>query len=160
MESRLVLDTKALNEALGGPNGPVWRATLNACQQVKNAARAFAPVDQGGLRASIDFEIRREAGGAGSSVKNGPAGYVGSGLKYALYVHEGTGIYAKLNPKPIKPKSKPFLAWPIKNNSGAGRRRYKGGKTAGYAYAKQVKGVPGRPFLKKAVRYVFGRDPK
>lgn len=158
MESRLVLDQAALNEALGGPQGPVWRATVNACQQVKNAARAFAPVDQGGLRASIDYEIRRESGGAGSTVSSGPAGYVGSGLKYAVYVHEGTGIYAKKNPKPITPKTKPFLAWPIKNNKGF--RRFKGGKTANYAYAKKVKGVPGRPFLVKAVRYVFGRDPK
>jgi len=158
MDGKLVLDQKALNEALGGPQGPVWRATLNACQRVKDAARAFAPVNQGGLRGSIDFEIRREPGGAGSSVANGPAGYVGSGLKYAVYVHEGTGIYAKQNPKPITPKNKDFLAWPVTNNKGF--RRYKKGKTANYAYAKSVKGVPGRPFLVKAVRFVFGRDPK
>lgn len=146
---KLVLDQAALNDALRGPNGVVWRATVNACQQVKNAARAFAPVNQGGLRASIDYEIRQE---------NGPAGYVGSGLKYAVYVHEGTGIYSKKNPKPIKPKNKPFLAWPVTNNTGF--RRYRKGKTANWAYAKSVKGMPGRPFLVKAVRYVFGRDPK
>jgi hypothetical protein len=77
-------------------------------------------------------------------------GRVGTNVKYALYVHEGTGIYAGKGP--IRPKSARMLAWPVKNNSGGGGvRRYKAGATAQYAFAKQVKGVRGRPFLRNAL---------
>jgi hypothetical protein len=111
--------------------------------RVLNAARRNAPVDEGRLRASIAVTFTK--GPAGE-----PVARIGSNLPYALFVHEGTGIYGP-NARPIRPVNGRFMRWPIKNNSGSGNRRYSGGATAGYAYAREVRGVPPRPFLRDAL---------
>lgn len=110
-------------------------------QRVLNAARRLCPVDEGRLRASLAMEMRQQT--------EGPVVRVGSNLKYAIYVHEGTGVYAGRGP--IRPKSGKYLRWPAKNNSGSGRRRYKSGRTSRYVFAKQVRGIPSRPFLRDAL---------
>ncbi len=109
--------------------------------RVLNAARRNAPVDEGRLRSSL--AVTYSKGPAGQ-----PIARIGSNLDYALYVHEGTGVYG---PKgtPIRAKAGQFMRWPVKNNSGQGRRRYAGGSTA--AYAREVRGVPPRPFLRDAL---------
>lgn len=111
--------------------------------RVLNAARRGAPVDQGQLRASLHIEYTFGPNGE-------PIARIGSNLKYAIFVHEGTGIYGPTG-QPIRPKHGRFLVWPVKNNSGIGRRRYKGGRTVQYAFARQVRGVRGRPFLVNAL---------
>ena len=133
---------------LRGRDGAAWYLVYRASNAVRNKARDLAPVNQGGLRGSITVQMRNE---------DGPVGYVGSNLKYAVYVHEGTGIYAKRNPKMIVPVRKRVLRWPSVNNSGRGRRRYQGGGTAGYVYSMKSKGMRGRPFLRQALIAVLGK---
>lgn len=129
------------------PGGRVWFIINRYGERVAQKAQQLAPVDQGGLRGSIKSETRSEGGN--------PVAYVGSNLKYAVYVHEGTGIYSKTNPRMITPKSGKALRWPAKNNSGSGNRRYRGGSTSAYVYSKSSKGSPGRPFLLNALKAVI-----
>jgi hypothetical protein len=67
------------------PDGPVGRDLRRRGLRVQNRARVLAPVDLGGLRASIVAE---------QQARRHPVGLVlaiGSPLKYALAVHEGSG---------------------------------------------------------------------
>lgn len=137
------VDAAALRGLLTSPTGPVWRDTQRRANRVLNAARRNAPVDEGRLRGSLS--LRMQAGPGGE-----PIGVVGSNLRYAIFVHEGTGIYAGRGF--IRPRRARVMRWPVKNNSGVGRRRFRGGSTARYAYATKVRGVKGRPFLRDALQ--------
>jgi hypothetical protein len=138
----LKLDQAAINNLLQSKSGPVAIEVIKRSNRVLNKARRLCPVDEGRLRASLAFELRQ--GENGDLV-----GRVGTNVEYAVYVHEGTGIYAGRGM--ITPKRGKFLAWPVKNNSGQGNRRYKGGSTQKYAFARRVKGQPGKPFLRNAL---------
>lgn len=130
---------------LRSANGPVWRDVQRRGNRVLNEARRLCPVDEGRLRSSLTLEMQ--------TVQNLPAAVVGTNLEYGLYVHEGTGIYGPRR-TPITPKKARVLRWPVKNNQyrqTGGNRRYSGGRTAAYAYARSVKGVPPRPFLRNAL---------
>ncbi len=97
--------------------------------RVLNAARRLAPVDRGQLRASLHVEFT-----------NGPAGpiaRIGSNLPYALYVHEGTGVFGPRG-APIRPVRGRYLVFTPR---GANRP----------VFARSVKGMPGRPFLLQAL---------
>lgn len=141
--STVRLDPQALARLLSSQDGPVWADIQRRGNRVLNEAVRRCPVDEGRLKNSLTMEMRRVSGV--------PVAVVGTNLEYGLYVHEGTGIYGTKNPRPIRPVRARVLRWPVKNNSGSGRRRYRGGKTARYAYAKQVKGMPGRPFLRDSL---------
>jgi len=131
------IDQAGVNALLRGRNGDVAQGILRMGNRVLNLARRGCPVDEGRLRGSLTCELRMEGGI--------PVARVGSNLDYLVYVHEGTGIYAGRGM--IRPVRASVLRWPVKNNSGAGRRRYRSGRTAAYAYARSVRGVKGRPFL-------------
>lgn len=106
---------------------------------VLNAARRNVPVDTGVLRASLAVSFSRGPQGE-------PVARIGSNLSYALPVHEGTGIYGPRGTR-IYPRYRTFLRWPAVNNSGHGNRRYSGGRTSGYVFARSVRGMRGRPYL-------------
>lgn len=89
-------------------------------------------VDTGHLRSSIQVQIRQY--GAGKVAIR-----IGTNVKYARWVHDGTGIYGPRN-RLIRPKKAKVLRF-----SG---RRY--GKT-GYIYARHVKGMRGNAFLEDAL---------
>lgn len=110
---------------------------------VLNAARRGCPVDEGRLRASLTIEYRTGPGGE-------PIARIGSNLPYAIFVHEGTGLYGPRGTY-IYPRSGRFLVWPAKNNSGVGRRRFEGRRTSTYVFARRSRGMPGRPFLLNAL---------
>lgn len=57
------------------------------CMDIRNKAVENCPVDDGPLRASITEEVQ--------PVSDGVEGAVGTDNEYAIYVHEGTGLYAK-----------------------------------------------------------------
>lgn len=143
------LDNEGLRNVLSGQDGAVWLSVLRTAKRVENSAKRKAPVDQGKLRASITTEMRSE--------NNTPVAVVGSNLEYAIYVHEGTGLWSKRKPGPIRPVRAKVLRWPRKNQSGSGRRRYRGGRTDAYVYAKQSAGSPPKPFLTDALREVTGQ---
>lgn len=87
-------------------------------------------VDTGRLRASVN--TRRIHRGTL------PGARVGSNVFYAIYVHEGTGIYGRYR-RPIRPVRAKVL-------------RFKPKGSTGYAFAQSVKGMRPNPFLVKALR--------
>jgi HK97 gp10 family phage protein len=107
-------------------------------------AKRRAPKDTGKLAQSISMEM----GKVGKDI----VVRVGTNNEYAIFVHQGT---ADNGQGYIYPKNAKVLRWPIINNSGQGRRRYKAGATAKYAYAKRVRGVKARPFLRDALDAVI-----
>jgi phage gpG-like protein len=144
--ARFVVDVSALRNLFAGANGPVFLEMRRRGNAVMREAKRLCPADTGTLQRSITLEME--------SVNGLPAAVVGSNLAYAIYVHEGTGLYSKRGAKLIRPVAKRSLAWPTINNSGKGRRRYKGGATAGYTFAMTSRGSPGRPFLTDAIKRV------
>lgn len=75
---------KFMNSTL--PNALEQRMA-QACIMVEADARENCPVDDGQLRQSITHDVKHEA--------DGIAGYVGTDVEYAPYVHEGTGLFAE-----------------------------------------------------------------
>lgn len=136
------LNPQEIKRQLTGPGGAVALDLLKRGRRVQNAAQRLAPVDQGGLRASITTEVR----GSGEDLLV----RVGTALKYGIYVEKGTGIYAGKGY--ITAKGGGLMRWPNKNNSGSGNRRYSGGKTSKFVYAKKVKGQKAQPFLEPALK--------
>lgn len=140
--ARVILNTQEINRLLQSPSGPVAQDLLIRGNRVKNAAQRLCPVDQGRLRASISTELAFDDGEL--------VVRVGTNVDYAIYVHNGTGIYGP-EKRPIVPVRAKALRWAQRNNSGRGRRRYRNGSTDGYVYSKRSKGTRGRPFLTKAL---------
>lgn len=141
-----------MRQLLTSPQGPVWQQLHRQGRQVLQRARVLCPVGRGGgtLKASLTMEMDTENGL--------PVARVGTNLKYAIWVHQGTGIHGPRK-TPIRPVRARFLRWPVINQGGKGqRRRYKGGETAQYAFAKSVKGVEARPFLTDALAQVTGQS--
>jgi hypothetical protein len=146
----LRLSTAQTKELLKGNTGPVLADLKRRCIRVQTAAVRLAPVDRGRLRQSITHEIR--------ATPSGFVGRVGSNLPYARWVHDGTGIYGPKG-QPIRPKTKPFLAWQTRGITsvrassvpGRGAVVSRSQTGTGWAYAREVKGVPPNPFLLKAL---------
>lgn len=57
------------------------------CQIIENKAKELCPVDDGILRASITHKVQESSVGT-------ITGTVGTGVEYAPYVHQGTGLFA------------------------------------------------------------------
>lgn len=114
-------------------------------QRVVAEAKDRCPVDEGTLRASIDYTAHLQ----GSSVTV----TVGSPLNYAEYLHTGTGIYG---PKgtPIVPVTKKALKFKWEPTGGG--RPTKSKDKRGIVFAKSVKGTPANPFLIDALQAVMG----
>lgn len=88
-----------------------------------------APYKTGNLRRSIHAEVGSLGGLSGKVIQD-------TGVaRYGLFVHEGTGIYGPKG-KPIVPVNKKVLAW-----------KAKGG---GMVFARSVKGMRARPYMKDA----------
>lgn len=118
---------------LSSPSGGVAKDLLRRGKKVESAAkrnleRAPRRVDTGHLRSSINTQLL--------SVGGKLAVRVGTNVFYAIFVHDGTGVYG---PKgtPIRPVTAKRLSWKTKTGS------------AVYAYS--VKGMVPNPFLKNAV---------
>jgi len=144
---KVVVNAGALRDLLADPNGQVARVIFQKANAVATVAKTIAPRGPtGDLRRTIEATVAIERGI--------PVGTIAANKEYAIYVHEGTGIYGPKN-EVIRPKQAKALQWPV-INTGKGRRRYKGGKTQAYNYAKFVKGQKGVPFLKMALERVLG----
>lgn len=91
----------------------------------------------GKLHASIGFEINNGSGGIQLELFSEGA------EPYALFQHEGTGIYGP-NKAPIKPKRGKFLVW-------------KDADTGDLIFAKEVRGTPGKKFLTRAMDFALKR---
>jgi bacteriophage HK97-gp10 putative tail-component len=128
------LSESALIALLNAPGGPVARDLYQRGLRVQNRARTLAPVDTGRLRNSIIVEARTGA--------DGPVVAIGSRLEYAIFVHEGTGLFG--SGRLIKPRNARVLRWPARSGTGA---RVRGA----FVFAKYSRGSPGRPFLTNAL---------
>jgi HK97 gp10 family phage protein len=85
----VMLDDAALHELLHTKSGPVGQHLFRVGKRVETAAKQYAPVDTGRLRASITTAL--------FSVPYDPylAVRVGTDVDYAVYVHEGTRYMAE-----------------------------------------------------------------
>lgn len=145
MSWRIQIHHDRVEALLRSPQGPVFRKIADLTRQVENGAVARAPVDDGRLRASISSTVTVR----GTRI----VGRIGSPLPYAIYVHEGTGIYGPKG-RPIRPVHGKWLVFEPGRSMGPLRRGGKHppkGKRGGPVFAKEVKGSPPRPFLYDAL---------
>lgn len=126
-------DKAALRKMLKSPEGQVARGIYKIGKKVERKAKRYTPVDHGVLRNSITTEL---------IIRGVPVARIGTKVKYALYVHEGTGIHG---PKgvPIFPRQSKVLVFKAKTS----------GKLV---FAKSVKGMKGTPYLRRALLEVVG----
>lgn len=104
-------------------------------KKVLAEAKRTCPTDSGQLRDSLRLDIAYKG--------MMPYATVGSPLEYAIYVHQGTGIYVGRGY--IRPKRAQVLAWPARANSYNVRN--------GMVFAAKVRGMRGRPWLVNALRH-------
>lgn len=88
----------------------------------------------GKLKSRVSFELVRNGDHVELHLED-------SAGTYALYQHEGTGIYGPKK-RPIKPKHGKFLVW-------------KDPDTGKLIFAKQVRGTPGKKFLSRAAKFAI-----
>lgn len=132
------LDLAAVRRILTSPRGPVARDLLVRGIRVQSQAKrnlggstGSGPkrVHFGHLRSSIFPQLLSRQGGLVMRV--------GSGLHYALYVHEGTGLYGPKHRK-IRPLTKRFL-------------RFKPYGSTEFVFVREVKGMKPNKYLLRAL---------
>jgi phage gpG-like protein len=135
------LDPVAIRRLVTSPQGGVVqdllrRGLLVETQAKRNLGGIGGPkrIDTGRLRASINTQL---------VTRNGdPAVLVGTNVRYAVWVHNGTGLYGPLHRK-ITPKRHKRL-------------RFRPKDSRKFVYAKSVVGMRPNPFLKNALRAARG----
>lgn len=80
--ARLVFNGPALQQLLVSPAGPVAADLARRAIKVDRAAKQLCPVDTGRLRASITWQIERDA--------RGLLAMIGTNVEYARFVELGT----------------------------------------------------------------------
>jgi hypothetical protein len=133
MTIRIKLDESALNRELSTSSGMVGRGLFKLATRVEAEAKRRAPVDTGRLRSSLK---KRVVSSGGKIVAE-----VSTNVKYAVYVHEGTGIYGPRR-RLITPQRGAVLVFTPR---GAARP----------VFVRSVRGVKPRPFLRDALRAVL-----
>lgn len=130
------LDVSAIRVLLTSPQRGVVqdllrRGLLVETQAKRNLGGVGGPrrIDTGRLRASINTQLVRR--------NDAMAVIVGTNVKYARFVHDGTGLYGPRH-RMIRPVRRKFLRFRVRG-------------TRGYIYARAVKGSPGNAFLKNAL---------
>ncbi|GAA0400424.1 hypothetical protein GCM10009530_60310 [Microbispora corallina] len=137
MPVRIDIDETALRELLQSPTGPVVRHVWQVANRTLNEARRRCPVDEGHLRASLQMALHAGPGRVWATV--------GSHLEYAIYVHEGTGLYGPKHHL-IRPMSAKVLAWKSRNPKATPKGK------GNMVFAAYVKGMKPRPFLVEALK--------
>lgn len=142
---RVIINDQALRDMLMGQNGAVVKAMYDIGRQIQNEAKRRCPVDEGRLRSSITNTVTVQ--GPQIIVR------VGTVVEYALYVHNGTGVYGPSG-KPIVPlratSARPVTREPRR---AALRWRAKGG--GGFVFRYQSRGARANPFLTDALEFVL-----
>jgi hypothetical protein len=138
------LNTKQIAFILSSPNGPLAKDLIKRGKRVESRAKrnlagghgAPRRIDTGLLRASISSNLIFMYPALGVRV--------GSGVKYARFVHDGTGLYG---PKKtlIRPKTGKVLVFPSKIYGA------KKGKFMGKVVVPYVRGMKANPYLKDAL---------
>ena len=132
------LDLAAVHRLLTSPRGPVARDLLVRGIRVQSQARknlagmaGAGPkrINTGRLRSSIAVQLLSRRGGLVCRI--------GSNVHYALYVHEGTGVYGPRH-RPIRPVTKRYL-------------RFKPRGSREFVFARQVRGMKPNKYLVRAL---------
>lgn len=126
-----------MQRILASPTGPVARDILRRSVRVESAAKRnlnSSPrrIDTGRLRSSVTHDVRTRGGK--------PVGRVGTNVRYARYVHDGTGIRGPRGAM-IVPKRAKVLRW-----ESDGR----------VVFSARSRGMAPNPFLKKALSAARG----
>jgi HK97 gp10 family phage protein len=132
-----ILNAAAIQKLLNSPSGPVAKDMLKRGLRVESAAKKnlqSSPkrVNTGRLRSSIKAKL--------ITVNGHPAVTVGTDVKYARFVHDGTGLYGPYHTR-IYPKTKKALRWKGKS---------------GFVFAKSTAGMRPNPFLRNALSAAHG----
>lgn len=140
-----VVNHELFNYMLRGPNGTVARDLLRRALKVEGQARRNLRkepkrVDTGRLSTSLTHEIFMTGSFHLSRAR------VGTNVKYARWVHDGTGLYGPRK-QLIVPKNKKALKWQTK-----GKGRGKNKKSSSTVFAKYSRGMKPNPFLKDALK--------
>lgn len=130
------LDTAAIKKILRSSDGPVARDLLSRGFRVESAAKRNLSADPkrintGYLRSKITHGI--------FMTNSEPRCRIGTNVKYAIYVHSGTGLYGPSH-RLIVPVRKKALRW-----KGRGKK--------GYVFSKKSRGMRPNPFLENALRF-------
>lgn len=133
MTVRHVSHPAVLQALLKSPSGGVAKDLFRRGKKIEaraklNLERTPRRIDTGTLRSSINTQL--------FTLNGFPAVQVGTKIQYAIYVHEGTGIYGPKG-QLIFPVNAKFLSW-----------KKKGG---GRVFARFVRGMKPNPFLRDAV---------
>lgn len=131
-------NSAAMRQLLLSPAGPVAKDLMRRGRAVQNRAKVLCPVDRGDLRNSIFVELVVDRGTL--------ICVIGSRLSYAIFVHNGTGLYG--SGKLIRPVRANVLAWPNRGMTSARTRAQVGGSMT---FAMFSVGTPARPFLSDAL---------
>lgn len=92
----------------------------------------------GKLKSKVDFEIRFPGGGKPPFLE-----FYNDAGQYAVYQHEGTGIYGP-EKRPIRPVKAKLLTWV---DPDTGQR----------VWAKEVRGTPGKKFIERAINFALNQ---
>jgi hypothetical protein len=125
----LQINQSAVRALFANPQGGVAQDLMRRGRTVAYFARRYAPVDTGRLRASIEVKQVIYRGQV--------AVLVGTNVNYAMFQHDGTGIYGP-RATPIVPINGQFLRFRPKGSSG-------------YVFARSVRGTPPTFFLRRAL---------
>lgn len=137
---RSQLNLGAVQALIRGPNGAVAKDMLKRGLLVESRAKLnlqLQPrrVNTGALRSSIRTIFLM--------IDGAPAVRVGTSLRYARYVHDGTGLYGPRH-RYIQPVNKKVLRWKTHGPTGIPGK-------GGYVFRMKSSGMRPNPFLKKAL---------
>lgn len=138
---RVSVNHAAIGAVMRSPQGPPARYVDSATMLVELYAKSVCPVDEGTLRNSITRTVAQPDG-------NRMVGTVFTLLKYAKFVHGGTGIYGPRRAW-IYPRNGRFLMFEVKRPFGPmpkGKSRPAVGSRP-VVFARRVRGMPPMPFL-------------
>ncbi len=135
-------DNAAIRAFVSSPQGGLAKDLLRRGLRVETQAKRNLAggesgpkrIDTGRLRSSITTVLVQRDGAL--------AVLVGTNVKYARWVHDGTGIYGPRG-VPIRPRTAKFLRFKPRGSRG-GRR--------GFVYVKSVKGMKPNTFLLSALK--------
>lgn len=140
------LNIQALETLLVSPQGGVAKDLVKRGQRVQSRAKRNLGGGTGSGPKRVDTGLLRASIGTNLSVTStGLTMRVGTGVYYALYVHEGTGIWGPKG-RVIKPKNGKVLVFKSKVYGA------KKGKYVGKVVVPFVKGMKPNPFLTNALQ--------
>jgi len=123
------LNQAAFREYVTYPQGAIGRELFRRATRVQTKAKNLCPVATGRLRSSITVAMGLEGGQL--------VARVGTNVKYAMFIHNGTGIYGPARQR-IYPQNGKFLVWTPRG-------------AAKPIFARSVLGTKRHPFLKDAL---------